>query len=233
MAVKSKWKREILLALAPLVYRLVIGLIFTSCRKEARGNAAFLELVATGKPFIVTFWHYNVLYASLSGGKLPMVAMVSPSKDGEFIARIMESKGIATVRGSRTKGGVGAIKGLLKAVRKGLCPVIIADGSQGPAKVVQGGSIVLASRAGVPIVPMSWSFSNYKLFRSWDKTLFPLPFAKMIWQLGEPLTVPAKLDNDGMEEYRLILEARLEDTYQKAWAEFGRTGHEERTEDQK
>ncbi len=227
MAVKKAWKHKLLLALAPLVYKIVIGFIFASCRKEARGREIFQGLVDSGTPFIIAFWHYNVLYAALSGGKLPMVAMVSPSKDGEFIARIMESKGIATVRGSRGKGGIGAIKGLLKAVKKGLSPVIIADGSQGPAKVVQGGSIVLASRAGIPIVPMNWSFSKYTLFRSWDKTLLPIPFAKMVWVIGEPLTVPQKLDSDGIEEYRLILESRLADTYQKAWAEFNQPGHDQ------
>lgn len=228
MAVKKEWKHKVLLALAPLVYKMVLGFLFASCRKETRGKAIWEKMVASGRPFIITFWHYNVLYASLTDGKLPMVAMVSPSKDGEFIARIMESKGITTVRGSRSKGGVGAVKGLLKAVRQGLSPVIIADGSQGPAKVVQGGSLVIASRTGIPILPMSWSFSRYKLFRSWDKTLLPMPFAKMVWVIGEPLTVPAKLDSDGMEEYRLILETRLAETYSRAWGEFSRQGHDEK-----
>ncbi|MEN8258694.1 MAG: lysophospholipid acyltransferase family protein [Thermodesulfobacteriota bacterium] len=228
MAVKNEWKRKLLLALAPLIYKMVIGFLFASCRKRTLGREIFQGLVDSGQPFIITFWHYNVLYASLSGGKLPMVAMVSPSKDGEFIARIMESKGISTVRGSRTKGGVGAIKGLLKAVRQGRSPVIIADGSQGPAKVVQGGSIILASRAGIPIVPMSWSFSSYKLFRSWDKTLLPMPFSRMVWVIGEPLTVPGKLDGDGVEEYRLILGERLMATYEAAWGEFSQKGHDEK-----
>ena len=118
------------------------------------------------------------------------------------------------------------MKGILKAVRQGRSPVIIADGSQGPAKVAQGGSIVIASRAGIPILPMNWSLSRYKLFRSWDKTMLPMPFAKMVWVIGEPLTVPAKLDSDGMEEYRLILETRLADTYKRAWGEFSRQGHD-------
>ncbi len=228
MAVKKEWKHKLLLALAPFIYKIVIGFLFASCRKETRGKEIWQKMVDSGQPFIITFWHYNVLYASLAGGRLPMVAMVSPSKDGEFIARIMESKGLATVRGSRSKGGVGAIKGLLKAVRQGLSPVIIADGSQGPAKVVQGGSLVIASRAGIPILPMSWSFSRYKLFRSWDKTLLPMPFAKMVWVIGEPVTVPAKLDSDGVEEYRLLLEERLMATYKAAWGEFSRKGHDEK-----
>jgi lysophospholipid acyltransferase (LPLAT)-like uncharacterized protein len=227
MAVKKEWKRKVLLFLTPFIYKVVMGFLFSTCRKEMKGQETWQGLLKAGQPFIITFWHYNVLYASLSGGGLAMVAMVSPSKDGEFIARIMESRGMATVRGSRSKGGVGAIKGLLKAVRQGLSPVIIADGSQGPPKVAQGGSIVVASRTGIPIVPMNWAFSRFKLFRSWDKTLLPMPFAKMVWVIGEPLTVPAKLDSEGVEEYRLILETRLEDSYQKAWAEFGRKGHDD------
>lgn len=224
---KKKWQHKLLLFLAPFVYKVVMGFVITSCRKEMHGKEIWQELLDSGQPFILTFWHYNVLYASLSGGRLPMVAMVSPSKDGEFIARIMESKGITTVRGSRSKGGVGAIKGLLKAVRQGLSPVIIADGSQGPAQVVQGGSIIIAGRAGIPIVPMNWAFSRYKLFRSWDKTLLPLPFARMVWVVGEPLQVPKGLDGEEVEAYRLLLEERLAATYEAAWAAFGKKNHED------
>ncbi len=224
---KKEWQHKLLLFLAPLVYKVVMGFVITSCRKEMHGKEIWQELLDSGQPFILTFWHYNVLYASLSGGRLPMVAMVSPSKDGEFIARIMESKGITTVRGSRSKGGVGAIKGLLKAVRQGLSPVIIADGSQGPAQVVQGGSIIIAGRAGIPIVPMNWAFSRYKLFSSWDKTLLPLPFARMVWVVGEPLQVPKGLDGEEVEAYRLLLEERLAATYEAAWAAFGKKNHED------
>ncbi|MDH3394009.1 MAG: hypothetical protein OEL66_08375, partial [Desulfobulbaceae bacterium] len=73
----------------------------------------------------------------------------------------------------------------------------------------------------------NWSFSRYKIFRSWDKTLLPMPFSKMVWVIGEPLTVPEKLDAEGVEKYRLILEERLQETYRTAWAEFSRQGHED------
>lgn len=227
MAVKKEWKRKVLLFLAPYIYKLVMGFLLATCKKEMRNKEIWQQMVDSGKPFIIAFWHYNVLCACVAGGRLPMVGMVSPSKDGDFIARILQSRGIVPVRGSRSKGGVAAMKGVFKAVRQGRSPVIIADGSQGPARIAQGGSIVVASRTGIPIVPMNWAFSRYKLFRSWDKTMLPMPFARMIWQFGEPLQVPAKLDSDGVEEYRLILEARLEDTYQKAWAEFGKKGHDD------
>jgi len=227
MAVKKEWQQKVLLALTPYIYKFVMGTLFASCRKEIKGLEIFQGLADSGKPFISTFWHYNVLYSPMFRRGLPMAVMVSPSKDGEFIVRIAEAKGFKTVRGSRTKGGIAAIKGLLKAVRQGMSPVIIADGSQGPAKVAQGGSIILASRSGIPIVPMNWSFSRFKLFGSWDKSLLPMPFSKMVWVIGEPLTVPEKLDGEGVEKYRLILEERLKATDEKAWAEFSRKSHDE------
>lgn len=227
MAVKNRWKRSIMLALAPPLFKLVMGVLLFTCRKEIRGQAIFQAHVAAGTPFIISFWHYNVLYGVMGGGDLPMVGMVSPSKDGEFIARILASRGIASVRGSRSKGGIGAIKGMLKAVRQGRSPVIIADGSQGPAKVAQGGAVMLAGRAGIPILPMNWSCSRYRLFGSWDRTLLPLPFARLVWVIGEPLQVPDQLDSAGLEEYRLRLEQRLAQTYEEAWAVFGKKQHED------
>lgn len=231
MAVKKKWKRKLLLALTPLLYKMIMGFLLFTCRKEMKGKEIWEGLLASGQPFILAFWHYNVLCACMCGGKLPMVGMVSPSKDGEFIARILESRGIIPVRGSRSKGGVAAMKGVFKAVRQGRSPVIIADGSQGPAMVAQGGSVVVASRTGIPIVPMNWAFSRYKLFRSWDKTLLPMPFARMVWEIGEPIEVPAKLDSEGIEEYRLVLEEKLMANYEAAWAEFSKKGHDDIAEE--
>ena len=79
MAVKKEWKRKLLLALAPLIYKVVMGLLLATCRKEMKGKEIWQKMVDSGQPFIIAFWHYNVLCACVAGGRLPMVGMVSPS----------------------------------------------------------------------------------------------------------------------------------------------------------
>jgi len=103
--------------------------------------------------------------------------------------------------------------------------VLVADGSQGPSRKVQSGSILLAAKTGAAIVPVGWAASRYKTFRSWDRTALPMPFAKVVEYYGRPISVPAGLKSDELEKYRLQLQESLDDLYEKSWAEFGRKGH--------
>ena len=110
-------------------------------------------------------------------------------------------------------------------MRSGHHAALVADGSQGPARVAQAGSVVLASHVGAPILPMLWSCNRYKRFGSWDGTALPLPFSRIDFFYGEPLLVPPALKEEQVEEYRLELEKRLNDLYAKAWALQGKAEH--------
>ena len=151
--------------------------------------------------------------------------MVSASRDGEYIARLAEEFGFSTARGSRNNRGAQALKDLLKLAAAGESTAIVADGSQGPPRIAQPGAILLASRTGVPVLPVMWSASRYLAFRSWDRTAVPKPFSRVDFFYGEPLSVPADLKSEGIEEYRLILENRLNALYREAWRLHGREGH--------
>ncbi len=152
-------------------------------------------------------------------------AMVSASRDGEYIARLAEEFGFDTVRGSRNNKGVEGLKAMLRAVRNGSNAAIVADGSQGPPRIVQAGSILLASRTGAPILPMVYAASSYFTIHSWDRTIVPKPFSRIDYYYGEPLFVPAKLQPEELEEYRLSLEKRLNTLYDHAWGKYAKAGH--------
>ncbi|MEW6518609.1 MAG: lysophospholipid acyltransferase family protein [Thermodesulfobacteriota bacterium] len=209
----------------PLLFRLLSFVLFGTCRVQRRGHEHFSGFAEAGIPFIVSFWHYGVIYIVYQARALPYVAMVSASRDGEYVSRILQSKGFATVRGSRNKGAVGALKGLMKEMARGKTAVLVADGSQGPARRAQAGTILLASRTGAPIVPVGWAADRYTTFRSWDRTAIPLPFARVVLWYGEPIRVPRELPSEELEEYRLRLEQALDELYEKSWQEFGRKEH--------
>ncbi len=216
---------RISLWVVPVIFRLLSFLLFATCRVERRGVENFQKFACNKTPFIVSFWHYGVIYIVYQARSLPYVAMVSASKDGEYVSRILQSKGFSTVRGSRNKGALGALKGLMREMKKGKTAVLVADGSQGPARKAQSGSILLAGKTGAPIVPVGWAASRYKTFRSWDRTALPMPFAKMVIYYGKPISVPAGMKSDELEKYRLQLEESLDDLYEKSWAEFGCKEH--------
>ena len=209
----------------PLFFRFLSVLLFATCRVEHQGRERFNKLADAKIPFIVSFWHYAVIYIVYQARGLPYVAMVSASKDGEYVSRILQSKGFSTVRGSRNKGAISALKGLIREMRKGKTAVLVADGSQGPARKAQSGSILLAARTGAPILPVAWAAGSYKTFRSWDRTALPMPFSRVVICYGEPIEVPKGAGAEEVEKYRLRLEQDLDNVYEKAWGQFGRKEH--------
>lgn len=218
------WYRLSLKGVSGLFFCLSV-LLFSSCRIKIHGQNYWGQIEASKRPAIATFWHYSIFFILYFMRKKKGVAMVSASRDGEYVNRIVRDLGYETVRGSRSRGGVQALKGMIRHIRQGRNAAIVADGSQGPARVVQAGSIVLASKTGAPILPMLWSCSRHLRFGSWDGTAIPLPFTRIDFFYGRPLEVPEKIKSPEVERYRLLLEERLNVLYVKAWGLQGRQGH--------
>jgi lysophospholipid acyltransferase (LPLAT)-like uncharacterized protein len=226
MSVKKKFADRIGLAVAPLLVKTVLGTIFRTCRKKVVGEEYLEELDRQGQPFIVASWHYGILYCMYLSPGRKWVGMVSASKDGDYSNRILGSIGIKGIRGSKTTGSISALKGIIKAVKKeGYNSYLTADGSQGPPRLAQAGVILLASRTGAPIVPLTCGADRYVKFKSWDRTILPKPFSRLLIKWGEPLVIPAGVKSDAMEEYRLELEKRLNDDYTEVWSDFDREDH--------
>jgi lysophospholipid acyltransferase (LPLAT)-like uncharacterized protein len=212
------------LAVVPRLYVGLTALWFGSCRIEVRGRGNLEESLAHGSA-VVPFWHYSVFYMLYHLRQYPGVAMVSASKDGEYIARVAELLGFETVRGSANRFGVRALKGLVGHVKQGKNAGIVADGSQGPPLKVQPGAIMLAAKSGAPIMPIVWAVKNFKAFNSWDKTVLPLPFSPMVLEYGKLLYVQPKLTSALVEEYRLQLEEEMNTMYTRLWREYGKKYH--------
>lgn len=152
--------------------------------------------------------------------------MVSASRDGEYIAQLARLLGHVPVRGSSNRGGVKALREMINLLQQGRNSAIVADGSQGPARRVQPGCILMASKSGKPIFPMAWAADRCLIFNSWDRTVVPLPFATIALHHGTAFYVPPTLTSAQVEEYRLELEQRLNRLYDAAWRAVGRPPHD-------
>ena len=212
------------IAAVPRLYVALSSLWFSTCRLEVRGQENFGKVLTRGSG-VVPFWHYSVFYMLYHLRHYPGVAMVSASKDGEYIARIAHLLNFETVRGSSNRFGVRALKGMVDQVRQGKNAGIVADGSQGPALKAQPGAILVAAKSGAPIMPIVWAAKRYKAFNSWDRTILPLPFSPIILQYGELIWVEPELNAEAVEYYRQQLETALNSIYQQLWGEFGQEGH--------
>jgi lysophospholipid acyltransferase (LPLAT)-like uncharacterized protein len=164
--------------------------------------------------YVIAFWHRHMLpLLGRSRWKLPTAVMTSASKDGDISTATLVLFGIESSRGSSTRGGSKALRGMLRAARAGRNIVFTPDGPRGPAGEVKEGVIFTAQATGLPIVPMGFAATKYKRLGSWDRMVIPMPFSKGVIVYGEPMAVP----RDGeIEEWRLKLERTLDELSEEA-----------------
>ncbi len=211
----------------PRFYVILSRLWFASCRVRMTGRE-HLDKATDNGTAIAAFWHYSLFYIFYNLRSFSAAVMVSASRDGEYVARVAQLLGHMPVRGSANKQGVSGLKHMLREVRSGKHAGIVADGSQGPARIAQPGAILVASRTGSPIIPMAWAASHYIAFSSWDRLALPLPFSRIEFMYGEPFFIPAGIKAAEIESYRKDLETRLNEIYVTVWKRVGHGLHDGR-----
>jgi lysophospholipid acyltransferase (LPLAT)-like uncharacterized protein len=83
------------------------------------------------------------------------------------------------------------------------------------------GSVLLAQKAEVPLIPVAWGADRCWVLNSWDRYLVPKPFARIAIFYAEPLWIPLNVKGDGLEEYRKLLENRLNNAVRWCDEQFG------------
>lgn len=164
-------------------------------------------------PAVYALWHRQEVLMIWLHRNRGLAGLVSKSKDGEYMTRILLGMGFNVIRGSSSSGGTEALRALIKAGRKGYSIAITPDGPKGPIFKVHPGTIYIAQKAGIPIIPAACALSSKKILRSWDKYQFPLPFGRIEAVYGEPITVG---ENDDVAAKAAELENRLNSLTEEA-----------------
>ena len=186
-----------------------VDLLFATTRIDSVGFEAVRSMF-NSRRMIVAFWHSRILLISYLHQGLNGAIMVSPSQDGEIIARIIQRQGHEAIRGSSSKDGRRALAMLVKSLKEKVRPaVIIPDGPQGPRYKARPGVISLAKKTGYPIVPISYSAKKIKTFASWDRFILPYPFTRCRIVYGNPVLVSQDADRETEEKCRQVLETEL------------------------
>jgi lysophospholipid acyltransferase (LPLAT)-like uncharacterized protein len=209
---KSRWRRPLrnfFARLAPPLLRVLGRFLFWSLRVEYRGAESLRARWAGGERAIVSLWHNRLLLVPVIASGAPLCIMVSQHRDGEMATKLLAAWGVATVRGSATRGAVGGYLRLVDAYRHGHNLAVLPDGPRGPRYVAKPGVAHLAKSLGAPIYPVAYAASRFVRLRSWDRLIIPLPFARLLVQVGAPITVPSQSDAEQLDHCRLEVERAL------------------------
>ncbi|MCB2190513.1 MAG: lysophospholipid acyltransferase family protein [Deltaproteobacteria bacterium] len=207
----SVWQRVQFWLVSQLAARLVRTL-FRTCRVKILRNDLAEKYFSKGRSAIGVTWHRGAIFSLYFFGKQHPAVMISRSKDGEYLARYLSIMGGVPVRGSSSRGGIAALKEMADYLQGGATryAATVADGPRGPRYKAKKGMIVLASQTGLPLLPLMWSSDRvWVLKNTWDRTMIPKPFAKLVCTAGKEFRYPPGIRGRELEAARQELEDEL------------------------
>jgi lysophospholipid acyltransferase (LPLAT)-like uncharacterized protein len=205
------FKDRILIRAADLVFYVLIKLIGLTARFEVIGWHNHEQAEANGGLPIYVFWHDRIFLTTYWWRNRRIVVMTSRSFDGEYIARFIQRFGYGAVRGSSTRGGVGAVVEMARLMRAGCTSAFTIDGPKGPPYVAKMGAVLLAKKSGHPIVPVTMALAKYWTAPSWDNFQIPRPFTRARVYVAPPIYVAGDADEPTLTAKRDELQNVLDE----------------------
>jgi len=222
-------KRFVYRYIIPYLGLIIVRMISATYRIRVIGADIEQSIFDRGEVPIYISWHQRFFPGIVFFAKRHRISiMISKSKDGDFIAKIVDILGWTPVRGSSSHGGVDrggkeALEELKQRAQDGCTIGHIVDGPKGPFGIVKPGLLHIAQYSGMPILPAITSGEKKWTFSGWDKFMVPKPFSRVIMRFDRETYIPKDITEEEFEKLRAQIESRLYDLYQETdamWAEM-------------
>ncbi|MEI7636755.1 MAG: lysophospholipid acyltransferase family protein [Syntrophus sp. (in: bacteria)] len=203
---------------ASIIFYLLDLLYTKTLRVQFEGTEKIQEHLENGGRIIIYSWHQRFF----GGFFLPRIfkwspcIIISQSRDGEFISKVVQHIGWIPVRGSCSRGGKEALQVMVQGVIENHIGGHIVDGPTGPPRVIKPGLISLARRTDAVICPGIVSYENTWIMNSWDHFMVPKPFSRVLFRFGSIFSVPEIMSDDQFGSFRKEVEDDLIKEYEAA-----------------
>ncbi len=194
----TRSQRLVLGVVPPLAVGLMKSLLW-SCKWDVREKGHWDAALAAHGRVIIAIWHESMAMGAYYFRNEGFCTIASQSFDGEIGVRIVNGFGHSAVRGSSSRGGSAALKGLGEVLRKGGTVGFTLDGPRGPRRFAKPGVSILSARTQTYVVPIAFSVQPSHNLKSWDKFPVPMPFANITVLFG-PALAPPDSDSAGNVE---------------------------------
>ena len=101
---------------------------------------------------VIAFWHGTMIIPWFFFRKHKMSALVSGSKDGELLFRVLKKWKYNVQRGSSSKGGKDALEKLIELAEEKYSVAITPDGPGGPVFKMKPGAVIVSKKSQTPLI---------------------------------------------------------------------------------
>lgn len=207
---KGGWlRRHVLPWLVYWLYRL-LRLTWRVSFDECESFRTALE---ARQPVILAHWHGDELALIHLVVRYRIATITSTSHDGELMDEVLRRLGAATARGSSSRGGANAMRGLITHCRRNGNNVSFAvDGPKGPLYKAKPGVFEFSRLMQAPIYAVSVGVSSPWIFRrAWNRAVLPKFFSRVHVRVAEGLPAITRERDPRAPELAAALEQLLND----------------------
>ncbi|MCX8009953.1 MAG: lysophospholipid acyltransferase family protein [Ignavibacteria bacterium] len=159
--------------------------------------------------FVLMFWHGKMIAPWFYNRNKNFFAVVSQSKDGEILSRVLKKWGYKLIRGSSSKDSKEVMSEMVASLTNGNCLAITPDGPRGPIYNMKIGGLISAVRSNTNIFLCGVCYRKKWMLKSWDKFEVPKPFSKVVLAFSNPHKIEAGLSNEEYNRINTNLECEL------------------------
>jgi hypothetical protein len=168
------------------------------------------------KNYILAFWHGTMLLPWYLHGNPKVAALISKSKDGDLLAKILKHWNYNVVRGSSSTGGDIALAIMIDFAKNDYSITITPDGPRGPAHRFKAGAVITAKKSKVPLILAGVGYKKKKVLSNWDKFEVPYFFSKAKIIYSEPIFIETNLSYEETSNIISNCENKLIDLQREA-----------------
>jgi lysophospholipid acyltransferase (LPLAT)-like uncharacterized protein len=147
-----------------------------------------------GNKYVLAFWHGTMLLPWYIHRKKDFVALISKSKDGDILAKILKNWGYRVLRGSSSTGGKVALQIMIDFAKNNSSIAITPDGPRGPKNKMKPGAVITAKKGKLPLILAGVGCKRKKILKSWDKFEVPWFFTKAKVIYSQPIYLDINLN---------------------------------------
>jgi lysophospholipid acyltransferase (LPLAT)-like uncharacterized protein len=188
---------------------LLNGLLRSCSYEVVRGREVAEQWIRGRRAAVYVLWHGRLLPCSYACRHMGIATVVSQNRDGDHITAVVERWGYEVIRGSSSRGGTGALAGIVRTLRRGVPVAITPDGPRGPRQKMKEGPIRAARLAGVPVIAVTAGASSAWYFGRWDRFLVPRPFARIVLGCSDPIFLGEAVSKEEEEQQLRDIERLL------------------------
>ena len=192
----KKTKQKFLRFVGMYLLYYVLVLLIKTLRVETRNSESIEKNLKEKKNFVLAFWHGTMLLPWYYHRNKNFSALVSQSKDGEILTRLLKRWNYSVVRGSSNMGGKEALELLMRESSEGRNIAITPDGPKGPIYEMKAGAVVCAKKNSIPLYLLGARYDKKYILKSWDKFEIPKPFSKVSLVYSDPKFIDPGADYD-------------------------------------